>query len=78
MRSIAAKFTRKPLRFAGSDVTEEEMERYILVNRAHKLLKEAQDDIAAGRVAPLEPLPVFLRKAREYSKQKRAFRAKRR
>jgi len=59
---------------ADADVTEADMERYISENRAHinGLLKEAQDDIAAGRFAELEPLPVFLRKAREYAKNKRA------
>jgi hypothetical protein len=39
------------------------------------LLKEAQDDIAAGRFAELEPLPVLLREARKYAKSKRAKRA---
>ncbi len=61
-----------PLTMDG-DVTDADMERYIRDNRAeiNILLKEAQDDIANGRVAELEPLPEFLRKVRK------AYRARR-
>lgn len=65
---------RKLALFPGDDVTDADMERWIRDNRAEidVLLKEAQDDIAAGRVAELEPLPILLRQAREYAKRKRA------
>ena len=77
MNKRVAKPKRKVPLFPGDDVTEADMERYIRENRAHinGLLKEAQDDIAAGRFAPLEPLPVLLQEARKYHKSKRAKRA---
>ncbi len=77
MNKHVAKPKRKLSAVPGDDVTEADMERYIRENRAHinGLLKEAQDDIAAGRFAELEPLPVLLREARKYAKSKRAKRA---
>jgi len=58
----------------NDQVTEADMERYLRGNRAHvnELIREAQEDIAAGRFAELEPLPVLLREARRYAKSKRA------
>jgi hypothetical protein len=77
MNKHVAKPKRKLSAFPGADVTEADMERHIRENRAYinGLLKEAQDDIAAGRFAELEPLPVLLREARKYAKSKRAKRA---
>lgn len=59
------------------NVTEADIERHIRENRAgiNELIREAQEDIAAGRFAEWEPLPVLLREARKYSKAKRAKRA---
>ena len=70
MNKHVAKPKRKLPAFPGADVTEADMERHIRENRAHinELLKEAQDDIAAGRVAPLPPLFEFLKDVRKRHK----------
>jgi hypothetical protein len=70
MNKHVAKPKRKLSAVPGDDVTEADMERHIRENRAHinELLKEAQDDIAAGRVAPLPPLFEFLKDVRKRHK----------
>jgi hypothetical protein len=77
MNRHVAKPKREQRLLPDDNVTEADMERHIRGNRAHinELIREAQDDIAAGRFAELEPLPVLLREARKYSKNKRAKRA---
>ena len=77
MNKHVAKPKRKQCLFPDGDVTEADMERYIRDNRApiNDLIREAQEDIAAGRFAEWEPLPVLLREARKYAKNKRAKRA---
>jgi len=73
MNKRVAKPKRKLSLTADADVTEADMECYIRENRAHinELLKEAQDDIAAGRVKPLPPLFEFLKEARKRHRAKR-------
>ena len=77
MNKRVAKPKRKMPLIPDDQVTEADMERYIRENRAHinELIREAQADIAAGRFAELEPLPVLLREARKYARSKRAKRA---
>ncbi len=77
MNKRVAKPKRKLPLIPDDKVTEADMERYMRENRAHinELIREAQEDIAAGRFAELEPLPVLLREARKYARNKRAKRA---
>jgi hypothetical protein len=77
MNKHVAKPKQKLLALPDDKITDADMERHIRENRAHinDLIREAQDDIAAGRFAEWEPLPVLLREARKYSKNKRAKRA---
>ena len=52
---------------------EDEMEEFIRAHRdeINAKLEEARASIAAGKVAPLEPLPELLRAARRYAKTRR-------
>jgi hypothetical protein len=49
------------------NLSDEEMDRLLADRREEieALLEEAQESIRRGDVAPLEPLDVFLRRARE-------------
>jgi len=52
---------------------EDELEEFIRTHRdeINSKLEEARKSIAAGKVAPLEPLPELLRAARRYAKSRR-------
>jgi hypothetical protein len=71
MNKHVAKPKRKLSALPDDVVTEADMERHIRENRAHinELLKEAQDDIANGRVMPMPPLFEFLKSVRKQHKE---------
>ena len=70
MNKHVAKPKHKVSLAPGDDVTEADMERHIRENRSEidEALREAQDDIANGRVMPLPPLVEFLKSVRKQHK----------
>jgi len=70
MNKHVAKPKHKASLVPGDDVTEADMERHIRENRSEidEALREAQDDIANGRVMPLPPLAEFLKSVRKQHK----------
>ncbi len=54
-------------------ISEEEMDRLLAedIDEINDLLQEAYDEVARGECAPLEPLDVLLREARDQARQTR-------
>lgn len=72
MNKRVAKPKRKLPLLPDSDVTDAQMEKYFRDNRAavNEKLREAQDDIAHGRVSPLPPLPELLKRLHRLHKSR--------